>query len=161
MAFYVSRQRDNVSGRLFVEIACGGSKKASPDTLTPKYNGEGKNLVSPKDAVMVAERIFKQWDQNYADESKALRIIDGKNITEFAFDKTGIAAANIWGEKTLADLDKCGACAKPMGNRAAFETEHIPTQVFCSEVCISKRYRDMFNQELPLVSGKKTKKTPF
>ena len=162
MAFYVSRQRDTATGRLFVEIAIGGSKKSGPDPLTNKYNGEGKNLVSPKDAVMVSERIFKQWERDYADESKALRITDGAGEVVYDFDATGLYCANAWADKTLAGLEKCGACTKPMGNRAAFETEHIPTQVFCSEVCVSKRYRNMFNAELPTVAvGKKTKKSPF
>jgi hypothetical protein len=162
MAFYVSRQRDTATGRLFVEIAIGGSKKSGPDPLTNKYNGEGKNLVSPKDAVMVSERIFKQWERDYADESKALCITDGTARSIIAFDIEGMKYANLWADKALADLEKCGACTKPMGNRAAFETEHIPTQVFCSEVCVSKRYRDMFNAELPTVAaGKKTKKSPF
>jgi hypothetical protein len=157
MAFYVSRQRDNESGRLFVEIAIGGSKKAGADPLTVKYNGEGKNLVSPKDAVMVSERIFKQWDRDYADEGKALRITDGAGAWIYDFDITGLKHANTWADKALAALEKCGACTKPMGNRAAFETDHIPAQVFCSEVCVSKRYRDMFNAELPTVAPKKKK----
>lgn len=167
MAFYVSRQRDNESNRLFIEIACGGSKTAGKDMLTKRYDGEEKNLVSPKDAVMVAERIFKKWDQDYADETKALRIVAHSGTTteplEFPFDAAGLKKANEWADKTLAHLDICGACSKPMGNRAAFETEHIANKVFCSEVCVSKKYRDMYQQELPgSVSGaKKSKKTTF
>lgn len=159
MAFYVSRQRDTESGRLFVEIAIGGAKKSGPDPLTNKYNGEGKNLVSPKDAVMVAERIFKKWDQDYADESKALRITDGTGFIIHNFDAVGLKHANTWADQVLTALAKCGTCTKPMGNRAVFETDHIPSQVFCSEVCVSKRYRDMFGAELPTVAPKKKKST--
>ena len=102
MAFFVSRQRDNVDGRLYVEIACGGSKKAGADTLATRYDGEGKNLVSPKDAVNVAERIHKKWDNDYPDERKNLRIVGLSNTNGsicFDFSSADMGKAQVWADK--------------------------------------------------------------
>jgi len=75
MGFFISRQRDGLDNCLYIEIVCGGPKHAGKDILPFKYNSDcdGKNLVSPIDAVAAAERIYKRWQLDYHDEEKRLQ----------------------------------------------------------------------------------------
>jgi hypothetical protein len=162
MGFKITRQRDSAdNNRLFVECACGGKKNESPDVLTTRYAslGEGKNLVSPKDAIAIAERIMKAWDKDYFDENKALRIVGLDKPIEFANTKNGLAEAYKWAEKVLTDMATCGNCNKIMGSRTPSEIADIPNKVFCSELCMSSKFRHMFGTELPAVGATKKKKT--
>jgi hypothetical protein len=159
MGYFLTRQRDFNDNCLYIEISSMGPKKAGVDILTTRYPGEGKNLVSPKDAVDVAERIYKQWEKEYWDEKKQLRIlIDEKTTRIFEFDAKGIAAAKTWADKTLATMTKCKHCSRPIGkNKAIYEIDALPNAVFCDEVCLSTKYRDMFGTE-PLKINAKGKK---
>jgi|ERR1700722_2674254 len=159
MSFYISRQRDFKSNTLIVEIACGGPKKASPDILTARYKGEQKNLVDPRDAINVAERIYKLWDRDYFDEKKFLRIIvDSKTNYLSDFSSKSLATARAWANKIYASMDKCGNCNKAIGNSAPFEIDDIPNKVFCTEMCCANKYRDMYGKEAPRVFSAKDKK---
>lgn len=165
MSFKLTRQRDAKDNRLFVEIACGGPKSSGPDVLTDRYVllGEGKNLINPKDAVNIAERVHKKWHMDYPDENKALRIVGIENPLEFSFTKQGIADAHKWADKVVSEMSKCGNCDRVMGSRAPFTVDDIANRVFCSEVCIATKYRQMFGVELPSVKAAKKdkKKLPF
>jgi len=160
MGYFLTRQRDFNDDKLYVEICCLGPKKAGLDILTARYQGEGKNLVSPKDAVEIAERIYKQWQLDYHDEAKRLRIIiDEKTTRIFEFDAKGIAAAKTWADKTLATMTKCKHCGKPIGHsKTLYETEDIPNAAFCGEICLSIKYRDMFGVEPPKINTKSKKR---
>lgn len=150
MGFGVNRQRIKEDNCLYVEIACG-KKNVSPDILTPRYkdSGEGKYLIDPRDAVNIAERIYKLWDRDYWDEKKRIRIVEGKNqVKLFDFDKKGLEAAKNWAEKTAQVLDKCGHCAKLIGAREPFGIDEIPNLLFCSDYCLCTKYNAMFGVEL-------------
>jgi hypothetical protein len=157
MGFFVSRQRDFKSNFLVVEIAAGGPKKAGPDILTARYAGEQKNLVDPRDALNVAERIYKLWERDYWDEKKYLKIIvDSQNIYMLDFSPKGLAVAQAWADKVYATMEKCGSCKRMMGNSALYEVDEIPNMVFCDEACCARKYRDMFGKEPPKISSGKT-----
>lgn len=157
MAFYLSRQRQYPEGFLYIEIAINGKAHAGPDVLTPKFSAELRNFVNPKDAIRLAEEVYNQWSI-YSDEIIKLRIV-GKDMAPIILDcnKRGFEAANLWADKVYSGMKKCGNCNKPMGNRDVFETEDISNLVFCSEVCISRKYRDMFGVEAPKIVSNKAK----
>lgn len=161
MAFKVSRQRDGESNRLFVEIAIGGSKNAGPDVLADKYAhlGEGKNLVNPKDAANVAERIYKKWHLDYSDENKFVRVVNKDNPTlEFDCSAKGFAELQKWADQVIKTMDNCNSCGRVMGAKEPFKLDEIPKKVFCSEICLANIYRHLFGVELPSMSKTKKKK---
>jgi hypothetical protein len=158
---FVSRQRDAKDNLLFLEIVCGGPSKAGADILPFRYKdkGEGKNLVSPIDAVLCAERIYKAWQNDYPDENKQLRIVnDGPKPIVYDCGPKGFIAAKKWAADVYSSMEKCGGCKKPMGSKDPFEHEDIANMVFCTEVCAATKYRDMFNVEMPAIVSNKTKK---
>lgn len=155
MAVYLTRQRDFKDGCLYIELAVGGPSKAGKDILTPRYYGEKMNLVDPRDAVRLAETIFKKWDKDYGDETKRLRIVGINPIITFDMTAKGIIGAKNWAEKLSAAMKKCAACNKIMGNRSPFEHTGLANQVFCTEYCIAKKYRDNFGVELEKMLPKK------
>lgn len=158
MGFFVSRQRyydgssSAATGPLVVEIAVGGSKKATKEMLAARFDGEGKNLKYPIDAVNIAERIYKQWNLAYADEHKRLCILDpsfkeGRKFYEF--NKRGLEEARKWAEITLENMQKCGGCNKPLGNlKNPLSINEFANKLFCSEYCLSKSYRDKYGVDL-------------
>ena len=162
MGFFISRQRDGLDNCLYIEIVCGGPKHAGKDILPFKYNSDcdGKNLVSPIDAVAAAERIYKRWQLDYHDEEKRLRIIDDKAKHVFEFDAKGLTSAKSWANKVYASMDKCKHCGTILGAKIPFTIDDIPNAVFCCEAHLAVKYRDMFGIEPPSVDGntKKTKK---
>src|ERR1700722_14960014 len=159
MSFYISRQRDFKSNTLIVEIACGGPKKASPDILTARYKGEQKNLVDPRDAINVAERIYKLWDRDYFDEKKFLRIIvDSKTNYLSDFSSKSLATARAWANKIYAILDKCGNCNKAIGISPPFEVDDISKKLFCPKMFGAKKYREIYGKEPPRVFSPKDKR---
>lgn len=167
MGTYISRQRDFKSNQLYVELAVGGPNKAGPDKLTVRYEalGEGKNLVDPRDAITVAERLYKQWELDYHDEKKKLRIVNLKDKTtnlpvwlEFEFNTKGLADARKWANNTYDSMQKCAHCNKAMGNKTPYQLDDLPNQVFDSEYCLSKKYRDIFGVEAPKAVSNKEKK---
>jgi hypothetical protein len=158
VGYNITRQRDYNDGCLFVEIAVGGPKNAGPDILTARYAGEQKNLVDPRDAVNIAEQIFKRWDKDYGDETKRLRIVGLEQPLVFDFSTKGIAAAKAWADRVFATMAKCCYCGKAMGNRDPFTHDDLINVVFCSEACCATRYRDVFGIELPRIVSNKKKK---
>lgn len=162
MGYYISRQRYSIDNCLYVEIAIGGPSKSGPDKLPVRYTGENKNLVDPRDAVNNAEKIYKSWELDYADEKKQLKIVgivNGANIsTVYEFTTKGITSAKAWADKVFTSMEKCGACQKAMGSRDPYEVEDLPNQVFCTEYCCAKKYRDTFGVEPPRVYSAKIKK---
>lgn len=158
MSYFISRQRSYPDNLLFVEIAIGGPSKAGKDILPVKYHGENKNLLSPKDAFNIAHAILIRWDRDYADEKKKLKIVGPINTVIYDFTTKGIAAAKLWADKALASIEKCGACNKVMGNRAAYEHDGLANLVFCSEICCAKKYRDTYGVEPPTILSNNSKK---
>jgi hypothetical protein len=158
---FVSRQRDAKDNCLWIEVVAGGPSKAGPDILPARYAklGEQKNFVNPQISIEAAEKIYKAWSLDYADENKRLRIVNaGPNPIVYNCDAKGFAAAKKWADKTLADMEKCGNCKKPMGNKDPYEYIDLGAMVFCTEVCAATKYRDMFNAEMPAILSNKTKK---
>lgn len=158
MGYFVSRQRDFKNNSLYVEIAAGGKAKAGADFLTVRYSGEQKNLIDPRDAVNIAENIFKAWDRDYGDEKKKLRIVGLPTTLEYEFSPKGIDAAKSWADKIFESMKKCGHCGKAMGNRDPYEHDDISGTAFCSEQCCARKYKDMFGIEPPRLSSNKEKK---
>lgn len=159
MGFFVSRQRDSKDDCLYIEIACGGPKKAGPDILTARYDGEQKNMVDPRDAVNAAERIYKLWDRDYWDEKKQLKIVvDEKNRYIVDFSMAGLTKAKNWANLVYASMDKCGNCQKTMGNKESYEHADLPNVVFCTEMCCARKYRDTFGKEPGRIYSDKDKK---
>lgn len=157
MGVFTSRQRCFEDNRLYIELACGGPKKAGADILPFKY-GEGKNLVDPRDALKIAIDVYKAWDLQYWDERKSLKIIDGSKVMIYECDAKGFAAASKWAEKAAAAMDKCGNCQKLIGTTSTpIDSDDIPNRVWCSEMCYSTSYRNMFGIEAPR-KEKKAKK---
>jgi hypothetical protein len=159
VSFFISRQRDWTQNALYVEISVG-KKNAGKDILPVRYKeeGEGKNLVDPRDAVNIATKIYKRWNLDYSDELKRLRIIDGANRTVLEFSPKGISTAEHWAEKTFTTMEKCAQCSKPIGNRVPYQTDDIGNKNFCSEICCATKYRTMFGVELPSSNLKKVAK---
>ena len=161
MGYFLSRQRDYTDNCLYVEVCCGGSKKAGKDILTTRFPAENKNYTDPRDAIRLAEELYRQWEHQYADEQKKLRIVGTNATLIFDFTTKGVAAAKTWADRVFATMEKCGACQKPMGNRIPYEHQDLPNQVCCCEVCVSKKYRDTFGIEPEKIStGKKKAKPP-
>jgi hypothetical protein len=167
MGYYVSRQRCAKDNCLFVEIAVGGKSKAGLDILGIRYAGECKNLVDPRDAINSAERIYRAWEIDYADEKKQLKIVGqvngpivGSTNKPMVFDFTskGIASARAWADKIFASMKKCGACQKAMGSRDPYEMDDMPNLVFCTEYCTARKYRDLFGVEPPRIQSTDAKK---
>lgn len=166
MSVFVSRQRYYDPNMLCVELANGGSKYSGKDTLTAKFAGEGKNLLSPVDAVNVAIRILSEWDLTYFDEKKYIVIvnIDGKGGSQVydPHNKTHMQRLEEWGKRELNKMPKCGNCQRPIGNvDKAYEIGELPKQIYCSEACMAYSYRHFFNKEPPrTVSNRDKKSTP-
>lgn len=166
MSYYTSRQRHYENNKLCFEIACGGSKSASKDILPFKYDGEGKNLVSPIDAVNVALRVIAQWDLAFFDDKKWIALVntDGKGSKEY-FDphsKRDMDRLQRWAETTLKNMSKCCNCQKPISNTTkAYETSDLPNKIACTENCLASIYRTIFGVEMKrVVSNKDKKKAP-
>ena len=147
MGYHISRQRDFKSNCLFVEIAVGGKTKAGPDVLTARYPQEQKTYIDPRDTINIAEAIFQKWDRDYADEIKKLRIVGIENPLTYDFTPKGIAAAKMWADRIFANMSKCNACGKPMGNREPYNHNDLVNKTFCSEYCCSNKYRDVYGVE--------------
>ena len=163
MGLYVSRQRYYDDNQLAVEIANGGSKFAGKDILPIKFAGEGKNLVSPIDAMNVSLRIIEEWNNAYWDEKKLLSIVnaDGKGTKSYIdpHSKKDLEKLERWAQSTYKNMAKCCACQKPISNmNKAYETEDLPNRVACSEICLSNIYRTIFGIEMPRVGSNKDKK---
>ena len=170
MSFKLSRQRYASDNCLYIEIAIG-SKNTSKDILPVRYNkqGEGKNLVDPRDAVRLSKDILKRWNLDYQDENKKLAIVgltdkDGKPIRAvFDFEKD-FSAVERWAETTFQSMSKCNSCQRPMSKAVPYEHSDLQGKSFCSEVCLANRYRDVFGKEAPKVAAKKSiytrKKSP-
>lgn len=154
MGYYISRQRDYKDGGLYIEIAVGGKTKAGKDILTPRYEGELKNLIDPRDALSAAVNIHSHWDRDYGDEKKKLRVVGGATTFSFEFSTKGIAAAKSWADKIYSGMEKCGHCNKAMGKRDPYSVDDIPNAVFCTEVCCARKYRDMFGVEVMKINSK-------
>ena len=140
---------------LYIELNCGGSKKAGMDILPFKFYGEGKNLVDPRDAVRLAVDIYESWNLVYHDEKKMLKIVSDDKIQLFDFDKKGIAAATRWAEKIFERMKKCGFCDKPMLNKTLVEHEGLFNLVFCSEDCCYRKYTHIYGNAPAKVIQKK------
>jgi hypothetical protein len=165
MSVYVSRQRYFDDNRLAVELACGGSKYSGKDILPVKFGGEGRNLVSPIDAVNVAIRIIDEWNLTYFDENKSIALVnaDGKGIKIYynPHDKKDLSLLQQWATKAFNSMKKCGNCQKPISNMSKmYELEDLPNKVGCSEVCIATLYRTIFGVEAPRVVSNRDKLTP-
>lgn len=146
MGYFISRQRDFKDNTLYVEVAVGKAH-AGPDILTSRYNNEQKNLVDPRDAIKIAEEIYRRWDRDYGDEKKKLRIVGIPTTLVYEFSTMGVAAAKTWADRIYHSMAKCGACGKAMGNRAPYEHEDLVNLVFCTELCCSRKYRDAYGIE--------------
>jgi hypothetical protein len=155
MPFAITRQRYYDDNQLAVEINCGGKMKSGPDVLPIKFKSEGKNLLSPVDAVNASLRIVKEWDHVYFDEKKKIAIVsaDGKKTYFNPSEKSDVDSLERWGKKTLAAMKSCDHCGRPIGGSKFIETPDLPNRVFCQEICASNTYRVIYNKELP--SGKK------
>lgn len=158
MSFFLSRQRDAKDNCLYIEISVSGKKGAGVDVLTPRYPGELKNLVDPRDAINLAEKMAELWEKDYFDERKKLRIVGTSPIQTFDLDSKGITKAKLWADKTFAGMKKCGHCNKAMGNRDPYELDDLVNMMFCSELCLSTKYRNMYGVEAPNVASNKNKK---
>lgn len=146
MGYFVSRQRDYKDNCLYVEVAVGKTN-AGKDILTSRYPGEQKNLVDPRDAIRIAEEIYRKWDRDYGDEKKRLKIISS-NISIYEFSAMGIAAARNWADNIYKSMTKCGSCNRPISSsKQTYEHEHLVNLIFCTEACCGKRYRDVYGQE--------------
>jgi hypothetical protein len=156
MAYFISRQRDYSDNCLYIEIAVS-KKNAGIDVLTPRYVGEQKNLVDPRDAITIAEKMYRQWEHDYFDEPKRLRIVGIPTPLVYDCTTKGFASAKIWADKTFANMKKCGECRKAMGNRDPYEHEDLSNLVFCSEYCASKKYRDTYGVDAGKILSKKDK----
>ncbi len=117
MGVLITRQRDFLDGCLYVELCVTGRKNAGPDILTPRFPKEDKTYSDPRDCINIAVEIYKQWDKEYGDEQKKLRIIGTQGTLVFDFSTKGITAARAWADRMFANMEKCGSCCKPMGNR--------------------------------------------
>ena len=168
MGFKISRQRYAHDNCLYVEIAVG-SKNEGKDILPTRYQkqGEGKNLVDPRDAVRLAKELVKRWNLDYADETKKLSVVglvdkDGKPIKFVAdFSDKDMMQVARWAETTYSGMSKCSGCQRAIGGKSPFEHDDLPGACFCTEVCLANRYRDLFGKEAPNVlskAGKMNKK---
>jgi hypothetical protein len=156
MSVYISRQRDYSNDCLFVELAVGGPKNAGKDILTARYPGENKHLVDPRSCIDIAVEIHRRWNLDYGDEQKKLRIVGITTPLVYDFTTKGIAAAKTWADKAFANMDKCSACGRPLGNHAIFEHANLANQLFCAEVCVAKKHRDIYGTEPDKIgTGKK------
>jgi hypothetical protein len=158
MGYYLSRQRDFKDNCLYVEISCTGSKNAGVDVLTARFPMEGKNYVDPRDAVRLAEDMYRLWDRQYGDETKRLRIVGIETPLYYDFTTKGLDAAKTWADRIFANMTKCASCGKAMGNKEPYNHDDLANVVFCTEYCIAKRYREVYGMEpASIASGKKSK----
>ena len=165
MGFAITRQRYYSNNMLAVEIACGGNKFVGKDKLDIRYDHllEGKNLVSPVDSVNCAKKIYKSWVAFNGDELKYITIsnYDSKG-GKLVFDpnsKRDLEKLDKWAENELNNMAKCGHCSRLMGAKDPFETEDLPNKIFCSEVCLSLKYKIIHGVEAPKIASNKNKKT--
>lgn len=160
MGYFISRQRDFKDNGLYIEVAVGGKVKAGEDILTIRYTGEQKNLVDPRDAINIAESIYRSWEKDYGDERKKLRIVGLTTPLVYEFSSAGVAAAKQWANKVFEGMKKCGntACGKAMGSRDPYEHDDLANLVFCTELCCARKYRDTFGTEPPRIASNKEKK---
>jgi hypothetical protein len=158
MGYHISRQRSFDDNSLYLEIATA-KKHIGVDILTPRYHGENKTYVNPVDAIRLAIDIVKQWDKDYGDERKRLKVVGPTTPLIYECTQKGFDAATEWAKRTLADMKKCGnkTCGKVMGSRDPYEHVDLSGLVFCSEICIARKYRDMFGIEIPRVESNKDK----
>lgn len=157
MAFAITRQRYYEDNQLAVEINCGGKLKAGPDVLPTKFYGEGKNLLSPIDALNISIQIVKDWDNTYFDEPKMIAVVssEGKKLYFNPRDKNQILSLQRWAEKTLKDMKSCDHCGRLISKSKFIETSDLPNRSFCQEICASNTYRVIYNKEMPkLTKGK-------
>lgn len=140
--FFVSRQRYYQDNNLYVEIASGGRKKASPDLLSIRYPEEQKSYKYPSDALKVAVRVYKKWYRQYnTDENIRLSIVDEKlgNLI-LRFDERDLKHAERWAGEAFKNLVRCEWCNRPLGNpKRAVKDDKLPG-LYCNEICASKKY---------------------
>jgi hypothetical protein len=156
MGYFISRQRYYDKNRILaVEIANGGPKQASPDILPETYEGEGKNLIDPRDAVNVAYKIYKQWiSSRCLDENVHLVIKDADRSYMLDFSKKGLDTANKWANDTFNRSPKCGSCQRVMNTKKYFLVNGLDG-VYCSEVCCASQYRQTYKKEIKASDIKK------
>jgi hypothetical protein len=158
MGFKINRVRDYSDNRLYVEIACD-KNSACPDILTPRYEhmNEGKNLVSPIDAVESAVKIGAKWHLDFHDDTKSLRIVqDGQSPIVFDFHSpSDMKRASAWAQKAAGTMTKCHHCQRLLGtSRLPYEADDMPNRKFCSEACLATVYRTLFGVEPPKIVQK-------
>lgn len=145
--FFVSRQRVYPQKFLAIEITTNGKKAAGEDILPFNFDGEGKNLIDPRDAVRVAARIYKQWVANrHPDENIFLILKQDKPII-LEFSAKSIKYAENWAEKMYNSLPKCGSCNRIVKIKKSCSMK-VLDGYYCSEYCASNKYRQIYGKEL-------------
>lgn len=157
MGYHISRQRYRSDNCLYLEVACGGKKNSGKDFLNPRYEGEGKTLTDPRDAINIAEKMHRRWHMDYSDENKRLIIVGLDKPLTFEFTTAGIAAAKNWASKIFLNMEKCGLCLKVLGNREKYQLDDIKNTAFCSEMCAARKYHSLFGVEPPRIAPSKKK----
>jgi hypothetical protein len=169
MGYFLSRQRDLAKDFLYVEIAVD-KKNSGTDILNKRYEGEGKNLYSPIDAVVVARKIMDLWNDELPEESKKIRIAkDSKNYIEYEYTQESLEKLNIWAENVFEGLPKCARCKKifsgrrskiVLSDKSANEVdaniyEKLKSLSLCSLACASSIYKEMLGSDpvIPLTEN--------
>ena len=129
--FFVSRQKYWPDGVLAVEIAGGGLDYANPDMLVPKYRGEGKEYLSPIEAVEAAIDICRAWRQDGA--RCTVRHGHTAGFT-MPFDACTFKSARAWAKKTEENMDHCAQCGELLG-KERYAPFHDPDFECCSDRC--------------------------
>ncbi len=136
MAYFVSRQRYYYSGENLVEVTEGGVDYAGADMLHPKYPGEAKEYIDPREAVRAALAIRDLWRADgEAEVVVAVGCTLGMGIElEEGTDEYNLA----WAEKQWESLEKCDRCGEPLG-RDTYTLEDYG-ETFCSEYCADRAW---------------------
>jgi len=140
--YFVSRQKYWPDGRCVVEIANGGLDYANPDMLNPKFNGEGREYIDPREALMVARQIAKEWKNS----NPKLEIEIGAGCTggfTLPFDGKDNEELDKWAETQYNNLKKCDHCGDVIDNNnknKQFIIQDLEDCVFCSENCAEIYY---------------------
>lgn len=173
MGVKVSRQRyyddTTKTSQLAVEL-CFGTKCVGEDMLTARYPSEGKYLTLPEDALKIGLAIHKQWSKDYTDERTFISVVNADGAAGIeVFDpmsKKELEKLKKTIEVASKNMEKCGYCQKPMGNRTPFTNADLKG-AFCAEVCIANKYRNLYGVEIAKDAiddgsggAKKSKRTP-
>jgi hypothetical protein len=149
--YFVSRQKYWPEGTPVVEVCSGGRDFANPDMLVPKYPGEGREYLDPREAVEEAIKIRDMWAKDHPSEPINLGVGNTGGFTMPFEAVTFGEKARDWAREQYEKLPKCDRCGEIIIPKEKCTNEFGVD--FCSERCAELCEEEAEADEGVLING--------